>query len=150
MTEKPSVREPDRRPFQPATIGTNAWIVLGILLALPAVALFRLSATIDWRLLAGVPLLISLVTYLAYRSDKKRAQAGEWRVPESTLHILELGGGWPGAFLGQRRYRHKTSKLSFQVMFWLVVLIHQFLALDYLLRWAFIGGAIHVIRSRLQ
>ncbi|MCE7524423.1 DUF1294 domain-containing protein [Alloalcanivorax xenomutans] len=30
-------------------------------------------------------------------------------------------GGWPGALLAQRVFRHKTRKTSFQVVFYLVV-----------------------------
>lgn len=89
----------------------------------------------DWRILAGAPLLISVFAFFAYRSDKRAAESGEWRIPESTLHLLGMLGGWPGAFLAQRRYRHKTGKVSFQVVFWLVVFAHQFLAFDSLNGW---------------
>ena len=146
----PNESEPQARgtdPFRHARIGRFAWIVFALLLVLPAIAAFRLSNTIDWKVLAGVPLVMSILTFLAYRTDKRHAQSGKWRIPESTLHILELGYGWPGALLGQRRYRHKTTKVSFQVVYWLVVLLHQFVALDYLLHWAFLGGVLHVVRT---
>jgi uncharacterized membrane protein YsdA (DUF1294 family) len=101
-----------------------------LLVALPGYALSRFATRTDWRLLVGIPVAASLFTYFAYRSDKRRAEAGEWRVPESTLHLGELCGGWPGAFLAQRKYRHKTAKASFQITFWTIVLIHQFAAFD--------------------
>jgi len=41
------------------------------------------------------------------------------------LHLLELLGGWPGAFLAQRRLRHKCSKRRYQFVFWLIVLAYQ-------------------------
>ena len=41
--------------------------MLLLLLAGPAYALSRLASWIDWRLLAGVPLAVSLFTYFAYR-----------------------------------------------------------------------------------
>ncbi len=69
-------------------------------------------------------LVVSLVTFVLYGWDKRKAQGDGWRVPEARLHLLELVGGWPGALIGQRVFRHKTSKLSFQVVFWLMVLMN--------------------------
>lgn len=89
------------------------------------------------RCIAGAVLLSSGVTFLLYRSDKRKAQAGEWRVPESTLHLGECLGGWPGAFLAQRLFRHKNAKGSYQVVYWLIVGLYQFAAFDYLNRWRF-------------
>jgi uncharacterized membrane protein YsdA (DUF1294 family) len=36
----------------------------------------------------------------------------------------------PGAYLAQRRLRHKSSKRSYQVVFWLIVLGYQLVAVD--------------------
>jgi len=67
--------------------------------------------------------------------DKKRARAREWRISERFLHLLELAGGWPGAFLAQRGLRHKCSKGGYQFMFWLIVIAYQFAAFDSLQNW---------------
>ena len=67
---------------------------------------------------------MSVVAFMFYYDDKKKAQRGQWRTQESTLHYLELGGGWLGAFLGQVFLRHKSSKESFQLVYWLIVLFH--------------------------
>jgi uncharacterized membrane protein YsdA (DUF1294 family) len=75
------------------------------------------------------------VTYAAYASDKRRAQTDAWRIPEVYLHGLEIVGGWPGAWMAQRRLRHKSSKLSYQIKFWLIIITHQYLALDSMLEW---------------
>ena len=72
----------------------------------------------------GIVLVMSLACFVAYGWDKRRAANGGRRVPESTLHILALLGGWPGALLGQRQFRHKTKKLSFLIVFWCVVMLH--------------------------
>jgi uncharacterized membrane protein YsdA (DUF1294 family) len=66
----------------------------------------------------------SLWTFGAYGIDKRRAQTGNRRIPEKTLQLLALAGGWPGALLGQQVFRHKTQKLSFQIVFWTVVVLH--------------------------
>ncbi len=74
--------------------------------------------------LPGVYLLASLVTFVLYGSDKARAKSGRWRIPEGTLHFWEFVGGWPGALIAQGHYRHKTRKLSFKLMLWLIILLH--------------------------
>jgi uncharacterized membrane protein YsdA (DUF1294 family) len=127
----------------------SALFVLCILLVPPVFALNRLATSIDWRIVAGWPVLISLLTFLAYRIDKRRAEAGTWRIAEVNLHIAELIGGWPGAFLAQRKFRHKTSKKSYLVEFWTIVLLHQFVALDFLLDWRFTFAALKFIQSRI-
>lgn len=65
--------------------------------------------------------VMSLVTLLAYGFDKRAAQIGGYRVSEKTLIMLGLVGGWPGALIAQRAFRHKTVKQSFQRMFWVSV-----------------------------
>src|SRR5215469_3926244 len=111
------------------------WLL--VLLVVPVYAVSRLAGSVDWRLLVGLPLVVSLFTFFAYRSDKRRAEAGEWRIPESMLHMAELAGGWPGAFLAQQRFRHKTAKVSYQVQFWFIVLVYQIVALDSLVGWRY-------------
>ena len=62
--------------------------------------------------------------------DKRSAETGRWRTPENTLHITELLGGWPGALVAQQVFRHKTRKVSFQVVVWLIIGLHQLVWLD--------------------
>lgn len=69
-------------------------------------------------------LAMSIVTILVYWSDKRRAQAGSRRVPEKVLHLLAVSGGWPGAWWAQQRLRHKTQKVGFLTVFWLLVAVH--------------------------
>jgi len=68
--------------------------------------------------------VMSVVCFTAYGLDKRRAVNGSRRVPEQFLHIVALLGGWPGALLGQRQFRHKTKKLSFLIVFWCVGVLH--------------------------
>jgi uncharacterized membrane protein YsdA (DUF1294 family) len=69
----------------------------------------------------AVYVAMSIATAAAYRIDKSAAQSGAWRTRESTLHVLSLIGGWPGALIAQRVFRHKSRKASFQVAFWTAV-----------------------------
>jgi uncharacterized membrane protein YsdA (DUF1294 family) len=124
-----------------------AYVTLVLLMVIPVYALIRLSAWIDWRILLGAALAISILTFFMYRSDKQSAVKGEWRVPEVMLHFFELVGGWPGAFLAQRIVRHKISKTSYQILFWAIVMIHQFVALDFLNGWSLTKGTLHFLKT---
>lgn len=66
---------------------------------------------------------INLAVFLAYGVDKRAAQRGDWRIPEAQLHSLEFLGGWVGAFVAQKFFRHKTKKKSYRVMFWLMLVL---------------------------
>ena len=80
-------------------------------------------------IVAAVVLLASTVALAAMWRDKRAAERGARRTPEATLHLIELAGGWPGSLLAQRLFRHKTRKLSYQVVFWGCVLVNAGVAL---------------------
>jgi uncharacterized membrane protein YsdA (DUF1294 family) len=65
----------------------------------------------------AVYLVVSAVTFRVYRNDKRAAQQHEWRTGEGTLIVLGLLGGWPGAFVAQQFFHHKTKKTSFRIAF---------------------------------
>ena len=69
-------------------------------------------------------LAASPVAFLAYAFDKSAARGERWRTKEGTLHLFGLIGGWPGAFVAQKFLRHKTKKLSFQIIFWVTVVLN--------------------------
>lgn len=75
-------------------------------------------------MIAGALVLINLLTYAVYWFDKKAAQKQARRVPERTLHVLSLLGGWPGALIAQQKFRHKTQKQPFKSIFYLTILIN--------------------------
>lgn len=97
-------------------------------LALPAFALLYLVAVLQWKLdqwPAAVYGVASALAFGVYAIDKAAARAERWRTPESTLLLLGLACGWPGALLAQQWLRHKTSKTSFQLLFWTTVLLNM-------------------------
>ena len=63
---------------------------------------------------------INLATFIAYGADKRAAERG----------------GWPGAFIAQKFFHHKTKKRSFQAMFWLMLV--------------FEGSAVYIILRYLK
>lgn len=71
-------------------------------------------------LLGGIPLL-SLVSFVVYWWDKRQAIHHARRTPEARLLVIDLLGGWPGGWIAQNRFRHKTSKLSYRVRFYAAV-----------------------------
>lgn len=117
---------------RPRGLGPRVWLGFVLLLVLPGWAASRIAEAgrIDARLVPALVLVASVVTFGLYAIDKRRAEAGAWRIPEATLHVAGLLGGWPGGFLARHVFRHKTAKFSFRVLFWLIVALHQAAALD--------------------
>lgn len=58
----------------------------------------------------------SAAAYVVFGLDKRRAEAGMWRVPERTLLWIAGLGGWPGAKLAQWRLHHRTRRNTFAGM----------------------------------
>lgn len=69
-------------------------------------------------------MVLNGVSLLAYALDKSAAIQHQRRTPERTLHLLALLGGWPGAWLAQKVWRHKFRKRRFQAVFWITGLLH--------------------------
>jgi uncharacterized membrane protein YsdA (DUF1294 family)/cold shock CspA family protein len=99
----------------------------------------KLPIAIVWIYLAA-----SLVAFVAYAFDKSAARDDRWRTKESTLHLFALAGGWPGALAAQRLLRHKSSKPSFQFMFWVTVILNCCV-----LAWLFSTSGAEALRSML-
>lgn len=113
-TNAPAKRVPTTARLPHVVIGTCA--LLGILV------LWLARLVPDWTL--PVMGCMSAVALGFYLHDKGAAARHARRTPENTLHLISLLGGWPGALIGQGLFRHKTSKGSFQAMFWLTVAIN--------------------------
>jgi uncharacterized membrane protein YsdA (DUF1294 family) len=77
-------------------------------------------------------LLLNVLTFALYGRDKHAAQKGTQRISERTLLLLALLGGSPGAWIARHYFHHKTSKRSFVIRFWLVVLIQMVCILAFL------------------
>lgn len=101
----------------------SALPLLGVMLFIAGLLLAFWQGKLPVYVVAGY-LLLSIFTYLSYWFDKRKAQAGRWRTPESTLQFMSLLGGWPGALLAQRYLRHKSQKRSFLWQFWFTVLLN--------------------------
>ncbi|MFO1488444.1 MAG: DUF1294 domain-containing protein [Verrucomicrobiota bacterium] len=126
----------------------KCFLMTAMLLVLPVMAARHVGASLPW--VAGWLLGMNLLTYGTYALDKSRAERGGWRIPEAQLHLLELLGGWPGAFLAQQRLRHKCSKPRFLMVFWGIVLLYQAAALEALLDGWLTRALWHQVQSSLH
>ena len=99
----------------------------------------KLPFAVLWLYLFG-----SAIASLAYAFDKSAARNDRWRTQESTLHLFALIGGWPGALAAQRLLRHKSSKQSFQFVFWITVVLNCSA-----LAWLFSSSGSEALRSLL-
>ncbi|MBC7760679.1 MAG: cold shock and DUF1294 domain-containing protein [Candidatus Saccharibacteria bacterium] len=111
-----------------ASLPVNSAGARGIPMALATAALF-------FTLLVGLVVLdevsvvllaayglFSGVAFFLYGADKSAAEQGRWRTSESTLHTIALVGGWPGALVARRVFRHKTTKQPFRTIYWVTVI----------------------------
>lgn len=68
-------------------------------------------------------LSLSLIAYVAFYVDKKRARQQLSRIPESTLLLLALFGGTIGAITAQHQFRHKTLKQPFKFQLYSIAVL---------------------------
>ncbi|MHA3080341.1 DUF1294 domain-containing protein [Acinetobacter sp. ANC 5502] len=96
-------------------------IVIGVYALFLLVAI-GLKALPSWLLLYS--LLINALCYWQYTQDKTAAQQNQRRVPEQTLHLLSLLGGWPAAWFAQQKLRHKTQKQPFRQIYFATIVLN--------------------------
>jgi uncharacterized membrane protein YsdA (DUF1294 family)/cold shock CspA family protein len=103
-------------------IGFGSILIAVLFLAAIAIAAFHLNKIP--RLIFGVYVIASLLAFFMYAKDKSAAKSGGWRTSESTLHLISLFCGWPGALIAQQTLRHKSKKQSFRFVFWVTVVLN--------------------------
>lgn len=133
-----------------AGVSVGSFYGFAALLALPISALGKFSPDLGSPVvgrIAAYLLIVNTITFWVYASDKRRARISAWRTPEIHMHLLELLGGWPGAFFAQRRFNHKRTKGIYQTVYWTIVLFHQLIAFDYVLGWKFTRFALTFFQS---
>ena len=108
---------------KPVTIGKSAYPIYFALIFLIFMCLAVFLETLPLFVLV-IYSATSLLTFILYWSDKRAAENGTQRTPESTLQLLSLVGGWPGGLFAQRIFRHKSTKKSFQFVYWAIVFIN--------------------------
>jgi uncharacterized membrane protein YsdA (DUF1294 family) len=99
-----------------------------IALAATLAAMCALNWGLGWPWSGSYLLAINAATFALFAWDKRAARAHRWRVPESHLLVAAGLGGSPAAVVARLALRHKSSKRSFSVAFW-VLLAAQWIAL---------------------
>jgi len=132
----PSERERSRHPLAwRSVVGATTLLLIAI-----ATVMSRLPVAI-----AALYIVASVITFAMYGMDKSAARNNRRRTPESTLHLIDLCGGWPGALVAQDAFRHKSRKVEFQVVFWLSVIANVALA-----AWLLLAGHMPAIERVLR
>ena len=78
-------------------------------------------------------LIWSVIAFICYGADKRKARKGRFRISEAALLILGAIGGAAGALLGMRAFRHKTKHWTFWAVNGLALAVHAVL-----LAWLFV------------
>ena len=119
MTEKESPKNHEKG--QKRTSPYKMFAIIGSLLTIGLLLVGVFYFNISWKI--AYLCSINIATFILYAYDKKAAK-NEWgRIPEMVLHLFELLGGSVFAFIAQQVLRHKNRKLSFQVVFWIIVIV---------------------------
>ena len=71
--------------------------------------------------------VINLISLLMFGIDKSRAKRGGHRISETDLFLVSLAGGAIGGSLGMLLFRHKTQKMGFKTVMFIIILINLYL-----------------------
>lgn len=116
-----------RRAAPPRQNSPAQWGTLS-LFAIALLFVVYMAVDMVWRVSAWFAFAYVAVSALAfgvYAVDKQAAAGNHRRVPENTLHLIALAGGWPGALVAQQVLRHKSSKAVFRATFWSTVVMNM-------------------------
>lgn len=72
-------------------------------------------------------LITNLVSFFLMWHDKRCAQKGKWRVPETALFLACACFGGIGGVLGMNLLRHKTKHWYFKLFFPLMLVVQVLL-----------------------
>ena len=68
-----------------------------------------------WKIILIYLCTANAAAFILYGMDKKKAEAHQWRIPESTLIMMSVIGGGIGSICGMYLFHHKTKHLKFRV-----------------------------------
>lgn len=66
----------------------------------------------------------SIFLFTLYGVDKAQSKINGRRIPEKTLHLLSIAGGFLGGLIGMQFFHHKTRKPIFLVILLVSLITH--------------------------
>ncbi|ENZ03104.1 DUF1294 domain-containing protein [Clostridium thermobutyricum] len=72
-------------------------------------------------------LLINIIGFLSMFIDKRKAINHKWRISEAHLLSIPILGGGFGSWVGMYTFRHKTSRIKFNLGIPLIIAIQLIL-----------------------
>lgn len=76
------------------------------------------------KIIAGVLLVLNVLSFVLWGVDKAKAKAGAWRISESVLLLSAFVGGSLGALIGMYVFHHKTKKWEFKLGVPILLMFH--------------------------
>ena len=70
---------------------------------------------------------INIISFVLMFIDKRKAIHNKWRIPEGTLLLTSIIGGYIGLIIGMNLFKHKTRKLKFKIIPILSLVCHLFI-----------------------
>ncbi|HAQ41881.1 MAG TPA: DUF1294 domain-containing protein [Clostridiales bacterium] len=78
--------------------------------------------------------LINIISFLLFFTDKQKAKRDRWRIKERTLHMSSFLGGTLGSIAAMILFHHKTKKPAFIVITVLALIFNIFVTYEICVR----------------
>lgn len=105
-------RPPAGRPPASGTLSRRrrTQLLYSALAGLLVVALFLLlHGATQWQWYVNWLIAVNIITFGLYAIDKALSKTNAARIPEATLHVLAVAGGFLGALIGMITRHHKSN-----------------------------------------
>ena len=109
--------------FQRIGIQSPITAFFGLTVIFVSIVVVLLVGQWGWDWLIAYVVAVNAVGFVWYGFDKLASVRKWMRVPERVLHVVALCGATPAAVVGQKLFRHKTTKASFRTWFWVIVVL---------------------------
>lgn len=95
-----------------------------------------ITDSVDYYRFCGVVMnfvyfiVMNVITFFVYGLDKYYAKTNKFRISEKILYTLSVMGGCIGAILGMKIFRHKTKKIRFKILNFIMLVIWCYLFIN--------------------